>query len=188
MLDTALALIERQLSGRPLPDRPLSDGQRSAFRRPAAVEERQRPILAQARALAALHDGERDPVRERLAAALVEVGQALDACAVPRDEDGDPLPADPRWEPWTDVEDWVLGKGKFTGSARRLGVLYLARSLDLTLERDDYAAGGLDAENAFRARILLNARERPDGLPPRFWTVATMYGAVLADALHRPGD
>jgi len=164
MLETALALIERRL--------------------PAPLQERQRPIYAQARHLAALHAGERDHVRERLGTALVELGCALDHCAVQHDEDGDPVPTDPRWEPWTDVEEWVLGKGKYTGSGRRLAVLYLARALGLTLERHDFAAGGLDAENTLRAQVLLNAREKPAGLPPQFWTVAMMYGAVFGDALR----
>jgi len=164
MLDTALTLIERHL--------------------PAPVLERQRPILDQIGRLAELHAIEREHVQERLGAALVELGRALDLCAVRHDEDGDPLPDDPQWEPWTDVEEWVLEKGKYTGSARRLAVLYLAKALDLTLERDDFAAGGLDAENTPRAQVLMNARERPEGLPPRFWTVAMMYGAVLGDALR----
>ncbi|MBP2314674.1 hypothetical protein [Azospirillum soli] len=164
MLDSALSLIERHL--------------------PVPVPDRQRPILEQIRRLAELHDGERDEIRERIGAALVELGRALDHCAVRLDEDGDPVPPDTGWEPWMDVEDWVLGKGKYTGSARRLAVLYLVRSLGLTLKRGDFAAGGLDAENQFRAQVLMNAPARPEGLPPRFWAVALMYGAVLADAFR----
>ncbi len=168
MLDSALSLIERHL--------------------PVPVPDRQRPILERIRRLAELHDGERDEVRERIGAALVELGRALDLCAVRLDDDGDPVPPDAGWEPWMDVEDWVLEKGKYTGSARRLAVLYLVRSLGLTLERGDFAAGGLDAENQFRAQLLMNAPARPEGLPPRFWTVALMYGAVLADAFRRFED
>lgn len=164
MLDTALALMERHL--------------------PGPVQDRQRPILDQLRRLAEVYANEREQVQECLGAAMVELGRALDLCAVQHDKDGDPVPPDPRWDPWTDVEDWVVGKGKYTGSARRLAVLYLARTLGLSLERADFAAGGLDAENQFRARVLMNAPARPEGLPPRFWTVAMMYGTVLADAFR----
>lgn len=91
------------------------------------------------------------------------------------------------WKRWEPVERWILRDGSGTGSARDMGVCYLAHMLGIPLDLRRVYSGTLDEE---RTRIIEAAltTPRPADVPMwPFWRISWLYEQALERDMQNQG-
>lgn len=135
----------------------------------------------------------RGPARRYDASATIfksieTLASALDELAVPLDEDGNKPERSDAWKPYEAVERWILREGYTTGSARDMGVCYLAHLLGAKVDYREIYRGNLDEVRERMVTTMLAAPVPVDFPRWPFWRICWLYEETLRHELERQGQ